>query len=177
MRAWYLINLFKILFSPAVSHVQQYFTIAVISSFGTDKNAINHNVYFAPRLSGLIGSNSFNFNFQFSPDTEMSRLLPHILCLLLINLFSRLSDLVLGTSFLLLLMANCKWKKKHFMWVSMYLARITNWWHYFVSFPTGDGTAILHGHQSHAKFQPLAVQREYLHFSVILRPWVLVRLW
>lgn len=108
MRAWYLINLLKIIFSLAVSHVQQYFTIAVISSFGTDKNAINHNVYFAVRSSGLIGSTSFNFNFEFSPDTEMSRLLPHILCLLLINLFSRLSDLVLGTSFLLLVMANCK---------------------------------------------------------------------
>lgn len=108
MRAWYLINLFKIIFSLAVSHVQQYFTVAVIYSFGTDKNAINHNVYFAPRLSGLIGSTSFNFNFQFSPDTEMSRLLPHILCLLLINLFSRLSDLVLGTSFFLFLVANCK---------------------------------------------------------------------
>lgn len=108
MRAWYLINLFKILLSLAVSHVQQHFTIAVISSFETDKNAINHNVYFAPRLSGLIGSKSFNFNFQFSPDTKMSRLLPHILCLLLINLFSRISDLVLGTFFLLLLMANCK---------------------------------------------------------------------
>ena len=55
MRAWYLINLFKIIFSLAVSHVQQYFTIAVISSFGTDKNAIKHNVYFVPRFSGLIG--------------------------------------------------------------------------------------------------------------------------
>ena len=36
--------------------------------------------------------------------------------------------------------------------------------------PTGDGTAILCGHASHAKVQPLAAQREYLHFSVILRP-------
>ena len=108
MRALYLINLFKIIFSLAVSHVQQYFTIAVISSFGTDKNAINHNVYFVPRLSGLIGSKSFNFNFQFSPDTKMLRLLLHILCLLLINLFSRLSDLLPGTLSLLLLMANCK---------------------------------------------------------------------
>ena len=34
--------------------------------------------------------------------------------------------------------------------------------------PTGDGTAI--GHPSHAKVSPLAVQREYVHFSVILRP-------
>ena len=35
--------------------------------------------------------------------------------------------------------------------------------------------AILRGHRSHAKVQPLAGQREYLHFSVILRPLVLVR--
>ena len=41
--------------------------------------------------------------------------------------------------------------------------------------PTGDGTAILRGHPSHAKVSPLAVQRKYLHFSVILRPWVLVQ--
>ena len=41
--------------------------------------------------------------------------------------------------------------------------------------PTGDETAILRGHLSHAKVSPLAVQRKYLHFSVILRPWVLVR--
>ena len=32
------------------------------------------------------------------------------------------------------------------------------------------GTASLRGHPSHAKDQPLAVQRQYLHFSVILRP-------
>ena len=30
----------------------------------------------------------------------------------------------------------------------------------------GDGTAILRGHPSHAKVQPPAGQREYLHFSV-----------
>ena len=41
--------------------------------------------------------------------------------------------------------------------------------------PTGDGTAILRGHPSHAKVYPFAGQREYLHFSVSLRPWVLVR--
>ena len=35
---------------------------------------------------------------------------------------------------------------------------------------SGDGTAILRGHPSHAKVSPLAVQRKYLHFSVILRP-------
>ena len=32
--------------------------------------------------------------------------------------------------------------------------------------PTGDGTAILRGHPSHAKVYPFAGQREYLHFSV-----------
>ena len=36
--------------------------------------------------------------------------------------------------------------------------------------PTRDGTAILRGHPSHAKALPLAVQRDYLYFSVILRP-------
>jgi len=36
--------------------------------------------------------------------------------------------------------------------------------------PTGDGTTILRGHRSHAKALPLAVQRDYLHFSVILKP-------
>ena len=41
--------------------------------------------------------------------------------------------------------------------------------------PTGGGTAIFRGHPSHAKVQPPALQREYLHFSVILRPWVMVR--
>ena len=40
---------------------------------------------------------------------------------------------------------------------------------YFTS-PNGDGTAILRGHPSDAKVSPLAVQRKYLHFSVILRP-------
>ena len=36
----------------------------------------------------------------------------------------------------------------------------------FFTSPTGDWTAILRGHPSHAKIYPLAVQREYLHFSV-----------
>ena len=35
---------------------------------------------------------------------------------------------------------------------------------------TGDETTILRGQLSQAKVLPLAVQREYLHFSVILRP-------
>ena len=36
--------------------------------------------------------------------------------------------------------------------------------------PTGDGTAIIHGHPSHAKVYPFAGQREYPHFSVSLKP-------
>ena len=36
--------------------------------------------------------------------------------------------------------------------------------------PTGEGTAILRGHPSHAKGYPFAGQRLYLHFLVILRP-------
>ena len=47
---------------------------------------------------------------------------------------------------------------------------------YFTS-PTEDGTTILRGHPSHAKVSPLALQREWLHSSVILRPWVLVQPW
>ena len=35
--------------------------------------------------------------------------------------------------------------------------------------PTGNGTANLRGHPSREKVQPLAEQREYLHFLVILR--------
>ena len=36
--------------------------------------------------------------------------------------------------------------------------------------PNGDGTAILRCDPSHVKVSPRAVQRDYLHFSVILRP-------
>ena len=36
--------------------------------------------------------------------------------------------------------------------------------------PNGEGTAISRGHLSNAKVSPLAEQRTYLHFSVILRP-------
>ena len=35
--------------------------------------------------------------------------------------------------------------------------------------PNGDGTAILRGHPSHAKVQPPAGQRKYLHFLVIFK--------
>ena len=38
-----------------------------------------------------------------------------------------------------------------------------------VTSPTGDGTAILHGHPSHVKVYQFAWQRQYLHFSVILQ--------
>ena len=41
--------------------------------------------------------------------------------------------------------------------------------------PTRGGYAIFRGHPSYAKVQPPPVQREYLHFLVILRPWVMVR--
>ena len=41
--------------------------------------------------------------------------------------------------------------------------------------PCGDGTAIFRGHPSQAKVSPFAGQRKYLHFSVILRPRVLLR--
>ena len=36
--------------------------------------------------------------------------------------------------------------------------------------PNADETTILRGHLSHAKVQPRALQWEYLHFSVVLRP-------
>ena len=42
--------------------------------------------------------------------------------------------------------------------------------------PTGDGTAISRCRPRYAKVEPFARQRKYLHFSVILRLWVLVRL-
>ena len=41
--------------------------------------------------------------------------------------------------------------------------------------PTGDGTTVLCSHSGHVKSSPLAVQRQYLHFSVILRSWLLAQ--
>ena len=38
------------------------------------------------------------------------------------------------------------------------------------TFHNGDGTVILLNHPSHAKVYPLAEQRKYLLFSVVLRP-------
>ena len=45
----------------------------------------------------------------------------------------------------------------------MYLARKYQLETLYFTSTTGDGTAILRGHPSHAKVQPVAVQREYLH--------------
>ena len=58
-------------------------------------------------------------------------------------------------------------KKMH--WVSIYLARKCELGTlFYISYRRRDRH--LRGHPSHAKFSPLAVQRKYLHFSVILRP-------
>ena len=35
--------------------------------------------------------------------------------------------------------------------------------------PKGDGSAILRGHPSHAKVQPLEGKRKYLHFSFFFK--------
>ena len=44
------------------------------------------------------------------------------------------------------------------------------------TFPNGEGTVIFRGHGNHDKVYAIAGQRKYLHFLLILRPWVLVRL-
>ena len=63
-----------------------------------------------------------------------------------------------------------EWVKMHFyLSVNVFSAKVLIGDTIFTS-PNGDGTAILRGHPSHAKVSPLAVQRKYLHFSVILRP-------
>ena len=64
----------------------------------------------------------------------------------------------------------------HFIWLSMYLAltKVLIGDTIFTC-PTVDGTAILRGHPSHAKVSPFSGQRQFLHFSVILRPCVLFR--
>ena len=62
----------------------------------------------------------------------------------------------------------------HFLSVNVFSTKVLTGDTIFTS-PNGDGTAILRGHPSHAKVSPLAVQRKYLHFSVILGPWVMVR--
>ena len=66
-------------------------------------------------------------------------------------------------------------KKIHFIWVWIYFSTKVLIGDTIFTSPTGDGIAILRGHPSHAKGYPFAGQRQYLHFFVILRPWVLVR--
>ena len=68
-------------------------------------------------------------------------------------------------------------KKMRFIWMSMYLAPKYYEGALFLrlQLETGPRFYVVNGQPSYAKVQPLAVQREYLHFSVILRPWVLVR--
>ena len=64
---------------------------------------------------------------------------------------------------------NCKKKNALYLSVNVFSTKVLIGDTIFTS-PTGDGTAILRGHPSHAKVQPPAGQRKYLHFSVILRP-------
>ena len=63
---------------------------------------------------------------------------------------------------------------KNALWVSMHLAQKCLLGTLLFMSATGDGTAILPGHPSHAKVYPLAGSRKYSYFSVILRPWELV---
>ena len=60
-------------------------------------------------------------------------------------------------------------KNALYLSVNVFSTKVLIWDTIFTS-PTGDGTAILRGHPSHAKVYPFAGQREYLHFSVSLRP-------
>ena len=41
--------------------------------------------------------------------------------------------------------------------------------------PDGDSPAILSDHLNHVKVYPFAGKSQYLHFSVISRPWVLAQ--
>ena len=65
--------------------------------------------------------------------------------------------------FTLLILRRCFAEKKNNK-IALYLCV------YVFSTKVLIGTAILRGHWSLSKVQPLVVQREYLHFSVILRP-------
>ena len=67
------------------------------------------------------------------------------------------------------MLAKQKKKKALYLSVNVFSTKVLIGDTIFTS-PDGDGTAILRGHPSHAKVSPLAVQRKYLHFSVILRP-------
>ena len=50
----------------------------------------------------------------------------------------------------------------------------TNWERFFKC-PSGEGTVIVRVHRSHVKVLSFAGKRQYLLFSVVLTPWVLVR--
>ena len=65
------------------------------------------------------------------------------------------------------------WKEKLNLSVNVFSTKLLIGNTIFTSL-TGDGTAILSGQPSHANVWPLVVQGKYLHFSVILIPWVLV---
>ena len=69
--------------------------------------------------------------------------------------------------------------KKQFIWKSVVVwkyERANNIENTIFKSLTGDRTAVLCGHLSHVKVKPFARQRQSLHFSVILRPWILVPL-
>ena len=69
----------------------------------------------------------------------------------------------------------CPKKNALYLNVNVFSTKVLIGTVYFTT-PNGDGTAILRGHPSHAKVQPPAGRRSYLHLAVIfLRPWVLVR--
>ena len=68
----------------------------------------------------------------------------------------------------------CLKKKTFYLNVNVFSTKVLIGDTIFMS-PTREGNAILCGNPSHVKVKPLVVQKEYLHFSVILRPWVLVR--
>ena len=65
--------------------------------------------------------------------------------------------------------AYCPKKNALYLSVNVFSTKVLTGPLYFTT-PNGDGAAILRGHPSHAKVQPPAGQRKYLHFSVILRP-------
>ena len=65
-------------------------------------------------------------------------------------------------------------KNALYLSVNIFSTKVLNGDTIFTS-PNEDGTAILRGHPSHAKDSPLAVKRKYVHFSLILRPSVMVR--
>ena len=59
----------------------------------------------------------------------------------------------------------CRWVK----------CKSNTWRHLMFMSPDGDSTAILSDHLNHVKVNPFAGKSQYLHFSVISRPWVLAQ--